>query len=99
MAYRVLQAGFNAGDGYNQVWARDLNTFIKYSCRVLDHKVVRDALIKFFFFQGFDGNMIDGYEGVESGYKVDNYSVYMPGMICRVMCFIRTRLRLIRKLL
>ena len=85
MAYEVLKAGFNAGDGYNQVWARDLNTFIKYSCRVLDQEVVRDALMKFFFFQGFDGNMIDGYEGVESGYKVDNYSVYarydMPGYV------------------
>jgi len=85
MAFDILKTGFNAGDGYNQVWARDLNTFIKFSCRVLDHSVVREALLKFFYFQGFDGNMIDGYEEVEPGHEVDNYSVYarydMPGYV------------------
>ena len=85
MAFETLKTGFNAGDGYNQVWARDLNTFIKFSCRALEHEVVRDALLKFFYFQGFDGNMIDGYEEAEPGYKVDNYSVYarydMPGYV------------------
>lgn len=85
MAYNILKTGFNAGDGYNQVWARDLNTFIKFSCRILDHDVVREALLKFFYFQGFDGNMIDGYEEVAPGYKVDNYSVYtrydVPGYV------------------
>lgn len=85
MAYEVLKAGFNAGDGYQEVWARDLNTFIKYSCRVLDPGEVRDALLKFFYFQGFDGNMIDGYEKVEPGAEVDNYHVYerydMPGYV------------------
>lgn len=85
MAYEILKTGFNAGDGYNQVWARDLNTFIKFSCRVLDHEIVREALLKFFYFQGFDGNMIDGYEEVKPGYVVDNYSVYtrydMPGYV------------------
>lgn len=85
MAFNILKTGFNAGDGYNQVWARDLNTFIKFSCRVLDHGVVREALLKFFYFQGFDGNMIDGYEEVEPGYEVDNYNVYarfdMPGYV------------------
>ena len=85
MAYNILKTGFNAGDGYNQVWARDLNTFIKFSCRTLDHEVVREALLKFFYFQGFDGNMIDGYEEVAPGYKVDNYSVYarydVPGYV------------------
>lgn len=85
MAFGILKTGFNAGDGYNQVWARDLNTFIKYSCRVLEKEVVHEAVLKFFYFQGFDGNMIDGYEEVEPGYKVDNYSVYarydMPGYV------------------
>jgi hypothetical protein len=85
MAYDILKTGFNAGDGYNQVWVRDLNTFITYSCRVLDREVVREALLKFFFFQGFDGHMIDGYEAVAPGHQVDNYSVYsrydMPGYV------------------
>ena len=85
MALDILKTGFNAGDGYNQVWARDLNTFIKYSCRVLPHETVRDALLNFFYFQGFDGNMIDGYEQVPDGYTPDNYGVYerydMPGYV------------------
>ncbi len=85
MALDILKTGFNAGDGYNQVWARDLNTFIKYSCRVLPHDTVRNALLKFFYFQGFDGNMVDGYEQVPDGYIADNYAVYkrydMPGYV------------------
>ena len=85
MAYDILKTGFNAGDGYNQVWARDLNTFVKFSCKVLKQEVVREALLKFFYFQGFDGNMIDGYEEVDPDYKVDNYGVFarydMPGYV------------------
>ncbi len=85
MAFGVLASGFNAGEGYSQVWARDLNTFIKFSCRVLAHEVVRDALLKFFYFQGSDGNMIDGYEEADPDYEVDNYHVYarydMPGYV------------------
>jgi len=85
MAYKILQTGFNAGDGYKQVWARDLNTFIKFSCRVLPHDTVRSILLKFFYFQGFDGNMVDGYEEVAPGYTADNYAVYqrydMPGYV------------------
>ncbi|MBS0011314.1 MAG: hypothetical protein KFF49_07880 [Bacteroidales bacterium] len=76
MALQILKTGFNAGDGYNQVWARDLNTFIRYSCRVLPVDTVREALLKFFYFQGFDGNMVDGYEQVADDYIVDNYGVY-----------------------
>ena len=41
--------------------------------------------MKFFYFQGFDGNMIDGYEEVDPDYKVDNYGVFarydMPGYV------------------
>ncbi len=76
MALDILKTGFNAGDGYKQVWARDLNTFIKFSCRVLTHENVHDVLLKFFYFQGFDGNMIDGYEQVPPDYVADNYAVY-----------------------
>lgn len=83
LALGILRTGFNAGDGYNQVWARDLNTFIRFSCRVLPQDTVREALLNFFCFQGFDGNMIDGYEEVKLNYKADNYGVFtrydMPG--------------------
>ena len=85
MALDILKKGFNAGDGYNQVWARDLNTFIKYSCRVLPYETVRDALLRFFHFQGFDGNMVDGYEQVPDDYIIDNYGIFerydMPGYV------------------
>jgi adenine specific DNA methylase Mod len=37
-AKALLSKGFNAGDGYPQVWIRDLNTFIEISCQVYDHK-------------------------------------------------------------
>ncbi|MDT8401514.1 MAG: hypothetical protein RQ743_07460 [Bacteroidales bacterium] len=76
MALDIVKTGFNAGDGYNQVWARDLNTFIKYSCRILPRETIRDALLRFFYFQGFDGNMVGGYEEVPPGFKADNYAVY-----------------------
>ena len=33
-AKTLLSKGFNAGDGYPQVWIRDLNTFIETSCQV-----------------------------------------------------------------
>ena len=35
MAEDVLKQGFNAGSGYSQVWARDMNTFKigRASCR------------------------------------------------------------------
>ena len=28
MAHEVVKGGFNAGDGYGEVWIRDYNTFI-----------------------------------------------------------------------
>ena len=85
MAYNILKSGFSAGDGYNQVWVRDLSTFIKFSCKILDQEIVRESLLKFFYFQGFDGNMVDGYEEVAMDYKADNYRVYtrydVPGYV------------------
>lgn len=85
MALGILSTGFNAGDGYHQVWARDLNTFIQHSCRVLPRDTVRSALLLFFRFQGFDGNMVDGYQEVPLNYEEDNYGVYrrydMPGYV------------------
>lgn len=61
MARAVLKGGFNAGSGYSQVWARDLNTFIETACEVNDPKDVRGALELFFALQQPNGEMIDGY--------------------------------------
>ena len=38
MAEDVLKQGFNAGSGYSQVWARDMNTFIETAINHVDHK-------------------------------------------------------------
>ena len=61
MARAVAATGFNAGDGYKEVWIRDLNTFIALSLSVVDPSEVRDALDTFLDFQSPDGNIPDGY--------------------------------------
>ena len=35
-ALEVMKAGFNAGDGYREVWIRDYNTFIELAAQVND---------------------------------------------------------------
>ncbi len=79
----LLKTGFNAGSGYAQVWIRDLNTFINYSLKVRPKSEVRDALLKFFYFQEFDGDMVDGYEQIGPDAKIDYYGRFtrydMPG--------------------
>ncbi len=57
----LLRSGLNAGDSYNEVWIRDLNTFIELACKVGDVSKIREALLIFFKFQGADGNIVDGY--------------------------------------
>lgn len=61
MAEELIKKGLTAGDGYVEVWIRDLNTFIETACTVSDRQKVREALITFFKFQGKDGNIPDGY--------------------------------------
>lgn len=43
MARELLKGSFNAGSGYSQVWARDLNTFIETACEVNDPSEIREA--------------------------------------------------------
>ncbi|MDR2954342.1 MAG: hypothetical protein LBV43_04600 [Prevotella sp.] len=57
----LIRTGLTAGDGYVEVWIRDLNTFIETACTVSDSQKVREALLTFFMFQGKDGNIPDGY--------------------------------------
>lgn len=57
----IIATGFNAGEGYGEVWIRDLATFIEISCDVYDRDKIKEHLLMFFKFQGEDGNIIDGY--------------------------------------
>jgi arylsulfatase A-like enzyme len=60
-AESLLQTGLNAGSGYGEVWIRDLNTFIELALQATDRAVFRDALLRFFAFQGPEGDIVDGY--------------------------------------
>jgi hypothetical protein len=70
----ILGTGFNAGTVYAETWIRDLNTFIIHSLLVSPQEDVREALLRFFRFQGFDGNMVDGYVEIPPDEQVDYYS-------------------------
>lgn len=59
-AQAIIKTGFNAGDGYIQVWIRDLNTFIELAMDE-NPKEVENALLVFFKLQADDGNILDGY--------------------------------------
>lgn len=67
MAEKLVEDGLTAGDGYGEVWIRDLNSFIELSIAVNGKERPGDALLTFFRFQGTDGNIPDGYIPVESG--------------------------------
>lgn len=64
-AREVVKAGFNAGDGYKEVWIRDYNTFITLAAEVHPKEVLKENLLVFFRMQGEDGNIIDGFTPVE----------------------------------
>ncbi|MDL2255160.1 hypothetical protein LJC38_01065 [Parabacteroides sp. OttesenSCG-928-K15] len=75
MALEVVKGGFNAGDGYGEVWIRDYNTFIELAMEVMPDAQIRDNLLTFFRFQGETGDIVDGFIGIEkatassNGYK------------------------------
>lgn len=60
-ALEVVKTGFNAGDGYSEVWIRDYNTFIELSAEVFPPETLKENLRVFFRLQGEDGNIIDGF--------------------------------------
>ncbi|MEN8125362.1 MAG: hypothetical protein ABFR32_09540 [Bacteroidota bacterium] len=74
-ALEIVKTGFNAGDGYGEVWIRDYNTFIELSAEVFEAKELEENLLVFFRLQGDDGNIIDGFipkekaVQTEDGYK------------------------------
>lgn len=57
----LLGKGFNAGDGYPQVWIRDFNTFIAISCKVYSRDSIRKNLLTFLKLQQPNGEIVDGY--------------------------------------
>jgi glycogen debranching enzyme len=74
-ALEIVKTGFNAGDGYGEVWIRDYNTFIELSAEVYPQETLKENLRVFFRLQGDDGNIIDGFIPrekaiqTEGGYK------------------------------
>ena len=61
MARATIRSGFNAGSGYSQIWARDMNTFIEVACEESDPHELREAILLFFALQQPNDEMIDGY--------------------------------------
>ena len=83
MARQIIRQGFNAGDGYSEVWIRDYNTFIELSMEELPDSAIRHNLNVFWHFQGETGDIVDGFIPAEKavvsdiGYKY-RYSKTMP---------------------
>ena len=61
LARVVISKGFNAGSGYSQIWARDMNTFVETACEVSNPKEIRHAILLFFGMQQPNDEMVDGY--------------------------------------
>ena len=61
MARAVIRSGFNAGSGYSQIWARDMNAFIEVACEESNPSDLRNAILLFFALQQPNDEMIDGY--------------------------------------
>ncbi len=64
-AMEIMKTGFNAGDGYREVWIRDYNTFIELAAQVFPKEELKENLLVFFRMQGDDGNIIDGFTPAE----------------------------------
>ncbi|MGV8137249.1 MAG: GH36-type glycosyl hydrolase domain-containing protein [Mangrovibacterium sp.] len=71
-AVEIIRSGFNAGDGYREVWIRDYNTFIELASTVYPKDELKENLLVFFRMQGANGNIIDGFvprDKTNVGYK------------------------------
>ena len=69
-ALEIMKTGFNAGDGYREVWIRDYNTFIELASQVFPKEELKENLLVFCRMQGDDGNIIDGFTPIEKVGKV-----------------------------
>ncbi len=77
-ALEVMKTGFNAGDGYREVWIRDYNTFIELAAQVYEKEVLKENLLVFLRMQGDDGNIIDGFTPVKKAGEVEYDFIYSP---------------------
>jgi len=80
-ALEVIAEGFNAGDGYREVWIRDYNTFVNLAAKVYPKEELKENLLVFFRMQGEDGNIIDGFtpaENIGEGETDFSYSELEP---------------------
>lgn len=57
---------FKAGSNYPEIWIRDFATFVEVALEVNSKEVIKERLLLFFDFQGDDGNIVDGYTGIET---------------------------------
>lgn len=76
MARSVISQGFNAGSGYSQIWARDMNTFIEVACEETNQTDIRNAILLFFALQQPNDEMIDGYVLKPDFTWYDNHPYY-----------------------
>lgn len=76
-ALEVVKTGFNAGDGYGEVWIRDYATFIELSAEVYPKEILKENLRVFFRLQGNDGNIIDGFIPKEKAVNVEGGYTYI----------------------
>jgi GH15 family glucan-1,4-alpha-glucosidase len=75
-ALEVMKTGFNAGDGYREVWIRDYNTFIQLAAQVNEKAILKENLLVFFRMQGDDGNIIDGFTPIKEIGKEEYDFIY-----------------------
>ncbi|SEK93352.1 glucosidase family protein [Parapedobacter koreensis] len=77
MARKTVQSGFNAGDGYGEVWIRDYNTFITLATEIHPPDQIKENLRVFFRLQGIDGNIVDGFIAKEKATAAEGGYVYI----------------------
>ncbi|MBD0399992.1 hypothetical protein [Flammeovirga sp. EKP202] len=80
MGLNLMKSGFNAGDGYAEVWIRDFNTFVAQSAKVVDHQLIKENILNFFYIQEEDGNIADGFVTIQGEFNSNYYtqSVHKP---------------------
>ena len=76
-ALEIVKTGFNAGDGYGEVWIRDYNTFIELSAEVYPEETLKENLRVFFRLQREDGNIIDGFIPKEKAVQTEDGYQYI----------------------
>lgn len=75
-ALEVMKTGFNAGDGYREVWIRDYNTFMELASVVFPKEELKENLLVFFRMQGNDGNIMDGFTPADKVGKEEYDFIY-----------------------